>query len=134
MLDMIRSFLIAAVLALGSAACASKAESADSPTDAIDISTPLAATDATSTTAAAALTPDTCAPEGSGTVEVPNTVGLRLEEAVARIQLAGLNIVDTGVAGSNDPQDSTAVVRAQAPSAGLLVPLGSCVGFRTEAG
>lgn len=131
---MIRSILVAAVLTLVSTACASKAESSDSPTETSGIATPPAATDATSTTAAAALTPGTCAPEGSGTVEVPDTVGLRLEEAVARIQLAGLNIVGTGVAGSNDPQDSTAVVRAQAPSAGLLVPLGSCVGFRTEAG
>lgn len=94
----------------------------------------IAESDAALTTEVTALTPGICAPEGPGTVEVPNTVGLRLHEAVTRIQSAGLAIVDSGVAGANDPQDASAVVRAQAPSAGLLVPLGSCVGFRTEAG
>ena len=79
-------------------------------------------------------TPDECVADGPATIDVPDTVGLRLEEAAIRMQLAGLTIVDTGVATTADPQATDAVVRAHEPTAGATVPAGACVGFRTSAG
>lgn len=76
--------------------------------------------------------PDECVAEGPRTVEAPDAVGLPLEEAAIRIQLAGLTVVGSGVAGADDPADPDAVVQAQEPPAGARVPVGACVGFRTE--
>ena len=76
--------------------------------------------------------PEECESNGPRTITVPDGVGLPLEEAAIRMQLAGLNVVGSGVAGPDDPSDPDAVVRAQEPPADESVPLGSCVGFRTN--
>jgi hypothetical protein len=59
---------------------------------------------------------------------VPNAIGRTLAQATSVMRTAGLQ----GVAFERDPQIGTAVVVAQEPSAGELVPPGSVVGFRTR--
>jgi hypothetical protein len=61
-------------------------------------------------------------------VQVPNAIGHTLARATRVLRAAGLR----GAAFERDPQISTAVVVAQEPPAGLLVPPGSGVGFRTR--
>jgi hypothetical protein len=75
--------------------------------------------------------PDECIADGPRTVEVPDAVGLPLEEAAIRMQVGGLTVVGSGVAEADDPSDPEAVVQAQEPPAGVSVPVGACVGFRT---
>lgn len=75
--------------------------------------------------------PEECVADGAATVEVPDAVGLTLNEAAIRMQTAGLNVVGSGTP-SGDPTDEDAVVRAQEPPAGARVPAGACVGFRTS--
>lgn len=80
-------------------------------------------------------TPDSpaeCVADGPSTVEVPEALGLPLEEAAIRMQLAGLTVVGSGTAGADDSSEPDAVVQAQEPPAGVSVPAGACVGFRTE--
>jgi hypothetical protein len=54
-----------------------------------------------------------------------------LPDAIDMVQAAGLNVVDDGVV-EGDPTGEGARVRAQEPGGGTHVPLGACVGFRTE--
>lgn len=75
--------------------------------------------------------PEECVVDGAATVEVPDAVGLTLNEAAIRVQTAGLTVVGSGTP-SGDPTDDDAVVRAQEPPAGARVPMGACVGFRTS--
>jgi hypothetical protein len=63
-----------------------------------------------------------------GGVRVPNALGHTLARATSLMRTAGLR----GVAAEHDPQLSTAVVFAQEPFAGVLVPPNSMIGFRTS--
>jgi hypothetical protein len=61
-------------------------------------------------------------------VRVPDATGQSLAQATRVLRTAGPH----GAALERDPQISTAVVVAQEPPAGLLIPSGSVVGFRTR--
>ena len=63
-----------------------------------------------------------------GGVRVPNAIGHTLTRATRLMRTAGLR----GVAFEHDPQSAAAVVFAQEPPAGVLVPPRSVVGFRTS--
>jgi hypothetical protein len=63
-----------------------------------------------------------------GGVRVPNAIGQTLAQATSVMRAAGLQ----GAAFERDPQIGTAVVVAQEPAAGELIPPGSVVGFRTR--
>lgn len=63
-----------------------------------------------------------------GGVRVPNAIGRTLAKATSVMRAAGLQ----GAATERDPQIGTAVVVAQEPPAGELIPPGSVVGFRTR--
>lgn len=80
--------------------------------------------------AAKASTED-CVAYGATTIEVPDVKGLALSDAIARARQAGMNVIDSGVP-SKDPTGDDAVVLAQEPPAGLSVPEGACIGFRTS--
>jgi PASTA domain len=97
---------------------------------------PVTAPTTTSTvTASTSTTPTSAAPKcvarGEAAAVVPDVIGEILPDAIDIVQGAGLNVVDDGVA-EGDPTGGTARVRAQEPGAGDHVPLGACVGFRTE--
>jgi len=74
-----------------------------------------------------------CVATGNQVVEVPDVVGLPLMTAIDKVRDAGLTVIGTGTP-PNDPIEETAIVRAHEPPAGIKVPLGACVGFRTNAG
>ncbi len=76
-------------------------------------------------------TTEDCVADGVTTIEVPNVKGLALSDAIARARQAGMNIIDSGVP-SKDPIGDDAVVLVQEPPAGLTVPEGACIGFRTS--
>jgi hypothetical protein len=59
---------------------------------------------------------------------VPDALGLTLAQAARVMRVGGLR----GGAVDRDPRGSNAVVVAQEPPAGVLVPPGSMVGFRTR--
>jgi PASTA domain len=61
-------------------------------------------------------------------VRVPDAIGQPLAQATRVLRTAGLH----GAAMERDPQIGTAVVVAQEPPAGVLIPSGSMVGFRTR--
>jgi hypothetical protein len=61
-------------------------------------------------------------------IRAPNAIGRTLAQATSVMRAAGLQ----GAAFERDPQIGTAVVVAQEPPAGELVPPGSVVGFRTR--
>jgi hypothetical protein len=63
-----------------------------------------------------------------GGVRVPNVIGRTLARATSVMRTAGLQ----GVATEHDPQIGTAVVVSQEPPAGVLIPHGGVVGFRTR--
>jgi PASTA domain len=63
-----------------------------------------------------------------GGVRVPNAIGRTLARATSVMRTAGLE----GVATVHDPQVGTAVVVSQEPPAGVLIPRGDVVGFRTR--
>jgi hypothetical protein len=63
-----------------------------------------------------------------GGVRVPNALGQTLAQATSVLRAAGLQ----AVAFERDPQIGTAVVVAQEPPAGVLIPPGSVVGIRTR--
>jgi hypothetical protein len=63
-----------------------------------------------------------------GAVRVPNAIGHTLTRATRLMRTAGLR----GVAAEHDLQSAAAVVFAQEPPAGVLVPSRSVVGFRTS--
>jgi PASTA domain len=67
------------------------------------------------------------APASAG-IRVPDVVGQPLATATALMRTAGLR----GVASDHDPSAPGAIVVAQEPAAGLMVPEGSVVGFRTR--
>jgi hypothetical protein len=99
-------------------------------------SDPVTAPTTTSTvTASAGTTPTsaspTCVTSGEAAAVVPDVIGEILPDAIDMVQGAGLNVVDDGVPGG-DRTGEAARVRAQEPHAGDHVPLGACVGFRTE--
>ena len=74
-----------------------------------------------------------CVSEGQRTIEVPDGVGLPLEEAAVRMPLAVIAVValnDAVRPGDSSSPDAT--VLAHEPPAGVRVPIGSCVGFRTD--
>jgi beta-lactam-binding protein with PASTA domain len=68
---------------------------------------------------------------GEAATVVPDVLGEALPDAIDIVQGAGLNVVDDGVP-EGDRTGGAARVRAQEPGAGDHVPLGNCVGFRTE--
>jgi hypothetical protein len=72
-----------------------------------------------------------CVASGEAATVVPDVLGETLPDAIDIVQGAGLNVVDNGVS-DGDPAGEAARVRAQEPGAGDHVPLGACVGFRTE--
>jgi hypothetical protein len=72
-----------------------------------------------------------CEPGEDGPVTVPDVIGLRLWDAIAVIDGAGLHVVGTGTR-PGDPTGDEAIVVVQAPEAGDKVPGGACVGFGTE--
>jgi hypothetical protein len=82
-------------------------------------------------------TPDVaaaCQVDGPKVVTVPYVVGRHLPDAIARARASGLQVVGNGLPDGDpdgDPAGASAVVRAQKPSAGLRVPVGACIGFRT---
>jgi hypothetical protein len=86
-------------------------------------STQRPATTATPTSAGAT------APTTRGVV-VPDAIGRTLAQATTVMVVAGLQ----GAATDRDPQAPNAVVVAQEPAAGELVPPNSVVGFRTRTG
>jgi hypothetical protein len=63
-----------------------------------------------------------------GGVRVPNAIGHTLARATGLMRAVGLH----GVAFERDPQIGTAVVVSQEPPAGVLIPRGDVVGFRTR--
>ena len=65
-----------------------------------------------------------------GDVIVPSVVGKPLGDAITAARARGLLVVDSGVR-PGDPSDVSAIVRAQKPQAGMRVPFGACIGFRT---
>lgn len=79
----------------------------------------------TSTTATLATV---TAPPTAPAIRVPDAFGQTLAQATAAMRAAGLQ----GAATDRDTQDPTAVVVAQEPPAGELVPPDSVVGFRTR--
>ena len=76
-------------------------------------------------------TTEDCVADGVTTIEVPNVKGLALSDAIAHARQAGMNVIDSGVP-SKDPIGDDAVVLVQEPPAGLSVPEGACIGFRTS--
>ena len=72
-----------------------------------------------------------CVGNGDPIVRVPDVIGMPLPDAITEIEGSGLAVVDTGT-WSGDPVGQDAVVFAQKPAPGVLVPQGACVGFRTE--
>jgi PASTA domain len=89
--------------------------------------------------------PAAAAPTGAATIQtvpirtapgntrgnaVPHVLGHTLAQAERMLRTVGLR----GGAMERDPQDPDAVVVAQEPPAGQLVPPGSMVGFRTRTG
>jgi PASTA domain len=64
----------------------------------------------------------------TGGVRVPDVIAQPLARAATVLRAAGLR----GVASDRDPSVASAVVVAQEPAAGRLVPAGSVVGFRTR--
>lgn len=76
--------------------------------------------------------PDDCVPNGERALEVPDAVGMRLDQARIMMQQAGLRVVDEGASAAERPVGLDEVVRAQEPPAGVSVPVGACVGFRTD--
>jgi beta-lactam-binding protein with PASTA domain len=97
---------------------------------------PVTAPTTTSTvTASAGTTPTsagpTCVTSGEAGAVVPEVIGEILPDAIDMVQGAGLSVIDDGVP-EGDPTGEAARVRAQEPPAGDHVPLGACVGFRTE--
>jgi PASTA domain len=63
-----------------------------------------------------------------GGVRVPNAIGHTLARATSLMRTAGLH----GGASERDPQIGTAVVVSQEPPAGVLIPRGDVVGFRSR--
>lgn len=86
-----------------------------------------ATTAATGATSAPAIR---TAPGNTRGYGVPDVLGRTLPEAERVLRTGGLR----GAAIEGDPQGGTAVVVAQEPPAGVLVPPGSVVGFRTRTG
>jgi PASTA domain len=70
----------------------------------------------------------TTPPADAPGVRVPDAIGQTLAQATSVLRTAGLH----GAALERDPQISTAVVVAQEPPGGVLIPPGSVVGFRTR--
>jgi hypothetical protein len=64
-------------------------------------------------------------------VTAPDVTGEHLRDAITIMRDAGLTVISSGVP-DGDPVDANAIVRVQVPPAGLQVPLGTCVGFRTR--
>jgi PASTA domain len=72
-----------------------------------------------------------CVASGEAATMVPDVLGETLPDAIDIVQGAGLNVLDDGVPEA-DPTGEGARVRAQEPHGGDRVPVGACVGFRTE--
>jgi hypothetical protein len=72
-----------------------------------------------------------CVADGEAAALVPDVTGETLRDAIDTVEAAGLNVVDNGLP-DGDAVGEGATVRAQEPAAGTHVPLGACVGFRTE--
>lgn len=100
-------------------------------TDDDSVAAPTTTSTVTASTATSTSATPTCVARGEAATAVPNVLGETLPDAIAIVQGAGLNVVDGGVP-EGGPTGEGARVRAQEPSAGEQVPLGACVGFRTE--
>lgn len=84
----------------------------------------------TAATGAASAPAIRTAPGNTRGYAVPDALGRTLAQAERVMRAAGLQ----GGADERDPQGRDAVVVAQEPPAGVLVPPGSAVGFRTRTG
>ena len=84
----------------------------------------------TAATGAASAPAIRTAPGNTRGYAVPDALGRTLAQAERVMRTAGLQ----GGADERDPQGRDAVVVAQEPPAGVLVPPGSAVGFRTRTG
>jgi PASTA domain len=76
----------------------------------------------------AAATPTSAPAPTSGAVRLPDLAGRTLSQAQQQLGAADLQ----GLASPHDPQTSDALVVAQEPPAGTLIPPGSVVGLRTR--
>jgi hypothetical protein len=85
---------------------------------------------ATATTGAATAPVIRTAPGNTRGYAVPDALGRTLAQAERVMRVGGLR----GSAIERDPQGPNAVVVAQEPPAGVLVPPGSVVGFQTRTG
>jgi hypothetical protein len=117
-----RVLLVVGVVGLLSLAGCTDDDSVDAP----NTTSTVTASTGTSTSAA-----PTCVASGEAAAVVPDVIGEILRDAIDMVKGAGLNVVDDGVP-EGDPTGEAARVRAQEPGAGDHVPLGACVGFRTE--
>jgi hypothetical protein len=100
-------------------------------TDDDSMAAPTTTSTVTASTGTSTSAAPTCVARGEAATAVPNVLGETLSNAIAIVQGAGLNVVDGGVP-EGDPMGQGARGIAQEPSAGEQVPLGACVGFRTE--
>jgi beta-lactam-binding protein with PASTA domain len=100
-------------------------------TDDDSVATPTTTSTVTASTGSSTSAAPTCVDSGEAATVVPAVLGETLPDAIEIVQGAGLNVVDNGVP-EGDPTGEGARVRAQEPPAGVHVPLGACVGFRTE--
>jgi len=92
---------------------------------------PVTAPTTTSTVTTPTSAGPTCVTSGEAGAVVPEVIGEILPDAIDMVQGAGLSVIDDGVP-EGDPTGEAARVRTQEPPAGDHVPLGACVGFRTE--
>ena len=72
-----------------------------------------------------------CQVDGLDLITVPNVVGKPLRDAIGGVRASGLQVVDSGVI-PGDSSEVSAIVVAQKPPAGIRVPAGACIGFRTR--
>ena len=100
-------------------------------TDDDSVATPTTTSTVTASTGTSTSAAPTCVASGEAATVVPAVLGETLPDAIEIVQGAGLNVVANGVP-EGDPTGEGARVRAQEPPAGVHVPLGACVGFRTE--
>jgi beta-lactam-binding protein with PASTA domain len=96
------------------------------------LSTTTATAVSTTTETTAFLSVADCVSTGDPTAAVPVVTGKRLRDAIRIVEESGLTVIDDEGVPEGDPVGATAVVQAQKPQGGELVPPGACVGFRTK--
>jgi hypothetical protein len=119
----------AAILAVTAFALILGACSDDDEPAAVSTTTATAVSITTETTEFVSV--EECVSTGDPTVAAPVVTGERLPDAIRIVEESGLTVIDDGVP-EGVPVGATAVVQAQKPQGGELVPRGACVGFRTK--